>query len=353
MPGRGHPLSAQAAAAQQGSQPLHNQSYNRHTPVFRPKSSKKTHPLYTAAPVPHLKSAQPRQAKQKAGVGFAIRQPTASAAAAARPMSTSEAVRQLTGLPANTAAASKEGIHSGPGNAAEHVAAGQQRRAGSIAELIGDIQPVNHEDDIEDVEMQDQDQLHLQSPSRQDNTRCLLERVLEGTAQHVETSVPQAQPGTPVVRGAGVAAGHDYAVTPSMRLQRQFIASLQDTPAASSSQYTAGRSRATPGSLTARLNRVLQLEKAQQAQFESTGSLGRQSIDVTVIEHQVEGHIIKCRCCKGDDADQLHVIFNGKRCRDVNLSVGSHVTLHRPWTDVPLEGCAIHAILCQYVSART
>ncbi len=350
-PSRAHPLFSQAAPAQQGSQQAHDQGYNRQTPAVRTKSSKKTHPLYTSAPATHQKPSQQRKAKQKIGNGFAIRQPVQAPAAGSKPISTADALRQLTGTPAD-----KQAHALGQHNAGT----GQQPRAGSIAELLGDIVPVNHDDVIEEVEAQDQ-QLQLLSPSRQQLTKSLLDSMLDGEARHIEIPMPGAEqahagtPWTPAVRHTRVqAAGHNTAATPSMTLQRQFIASLQDTPVASASQFTASRSRATPGSLTARLNRIVQLEKAQQAQFEAAGSLGGQTMDVTITEHCLEGHVIKCRCCKaGNEADQVFVMFSNKLSRDVNLLVGGHVTIHAPWTDLQIDGCSVPVILCQYVSAAS
>jgi len=358
IPGRHHFLLTQAAGMQQGSQQTHNQGNTRHhqqTPAFHAKSGKKSHPLYTPAPLPRQKPAQQKKAKHRSDSGFAIRQPPQSVASASKPVSTADAFRQLTGHPPDSVPASNLLQNSAPGASARHQV-GPQPRHGSIAELLSDIQPVTHEDTIEEVEAQDQ-QLHLSSPSRQDNARSLLNSMLEGEPQHdIQRSMPQAPattPWTPAVRQVSAhPTGHDSAATPSMTLQRQFIASLQDTPVAPASQFTAGRSRAAPGSLTARLNRVLQLEKAQQAQFETAGSLGSQTMEVTITEHRLEGHVIKCRCCKdGNEAAQVFVMFNSKLSRDVTLSVGSRVTLHAPWTDLQLEGCSVPVILCPFFSA--
>lgn len=355
MPGRHHLLLTQAAGMQQGSQQTHNQGKIRQTPAFHAKSGKKGHPLYTPAPLPRQKPAQQKKAKQRNGSGFAIRQPPQSVVSASKPASTADAFRQLTGHPPESVPARNLLLNSASGASARHQV-GPQPRQGSIAELLSDIQPVTHEDAIEQVEAQDQ-QLHLSSPSQQDNARSLLNSMLEGEPQQdIQRSMPQAPvttPWTPAVRQSGMhSTGHDSAATPSMTLQRQFIASLQDTPVAPASQFTAGRSRAAPGSLTARLNRVLQLEKAQQAQFETAGSLGSQTMEVTITEHRLEGHVIKCRCCKnGDEAAQVFVMFNSKLSRDVTLSVGSRVTLHAPWTDLQLEGCSVPVILCPFFSA--
>ncbi|DBA94761.1 TPA: hypothetical protein ACH3X1_002308 [Trebouxia sp. C0004] len=359
MPGRHQLLFTQAAGMQQGSQQTHNQGSTRphqQTPAFHAKSGKKNvYPLYTPAPLPRQNPAQQKKAKHRSGSGFAIRQPPQSVVSAFKPASTADAFRQLTGNPPNSVPASNLLPNSAPGASASNQV-GPQPRHGSVAELLSDIQTVTHEDTIEEVEAQDQ-QLHLSSPSRQDNARSLLNSMLEGKPQHdIQRSMPQAPattPWTPAVRQVSVhPTGHASAATPSMTLQRQFIASLQDTPIAPASQFTAGRSRAVPGSLTARLNRVLQLEKAQQAQFESAGSLGSQTMEVTITEHRLEGHVIKCRCCQDDDeAAQLFVMFNSKLSRDVTLSVGSRVTLHAPWTDLRLEGCNVPVILCPFFSA--
>ncbi len=353
MPGRHHFLLTQTAGRQQDSQQTHNQGNSRQhqqTPAFHAKSGKKSHPLYTPAPLPRQKPAQQKKAKQRGGSGFAIRQPPQSAASASKPASTADALRQLTGNPPASNVLQK----SASGANARHQI-GPQPRHGSIAELLNDIQPVTHEDTIEEVEAQDQ-QPHLSSPSHQDNARSLLNSMLEGEPQHDIQSMPQApatSPWTPAVRQVSAhPTGHDSAATPSMKLQRQFIASLQDTPVAPASQFTAGRSRAAPGSLAARLNRVLQLEKAQQAQLETAGSLGGQTMEVAITEHRLEGHVIKCRCCKdGNEAAQVYVMFNSRLSRDVTLSVGSRVTLHAPWTDLQLEGCSVPVILCPFFSA--
>ena len=358
MPGRHHFLRTQAAGMLPGSQQTHNQGNTRHhqqTPAFHAKSGKKSHPWYTPAPLPRQKPAQQKKAKQRGGSGFAIRQPPQSVASASKAVSTADAFRQLTGNPPDSVPASNLLQNSAPRASARHQV-GPQPRHGSIAELLSDIQPVIHEDTIEEVEAQDQ-QPHLSSPSQQDNARSLLNCMLEGEPQQdIQRSMPQAPaatPWTPAVRQViAHPTGHDSAATPSMTLQRQFIASLQDTPVAPASQFTAGRSRAAPGSLTARLNRVLQLEKAQQAQFETAGTLGNHTMEVTITEHRLEGHVIKCRCCKdGDEAAQVFVMFNSKLSRDVTLSVGSRVTLHAPWTDVQLEGCSVPVILCPFFSA--
>ncbi|KAA6429378.1 MAG: hypothetical protein FRX49_00772 [Trebouxia sp. A1-2] len=311
IPGKHHLLLTQAAGFQQGSQQTHSQGNTRHhqqTPVFHAKSGKKSHPLYTPAPLPRQKPAQQKKAKQRSGSGFAIRQPPQSAASASKPASTADAFRQLTGNLPNSVSASNVLPNPAPGASARHQV-GPHSRHGLIAELLSDIQPNTHEDTIEEVEAQDQ-QPHLLSPSRQDNARSLLNSMLEGKPQHdIQRSLSQAPattPWTPAVRQVSAhPTGHDSAATPSMTLQRQFIASLQDTPVAPASQFTASRSRAAPGSLAARLNRVLQLEKAQQAQFETAGSLGGQTMEVTITEHRLEGHVIKCRCCKdGNEAAQ-------------------------------------------------
>ncbi len=358
IPGRHHFLLTQAAGMPQGSQQTHNPGNTRHhqqTPAFHTKSGKKSHPLYTPAPLPRQKPAQQKKAKQRGGSGFAIRQPPQSVMSASKPVSTADAFRQLTGHPPDSVPASNLLHNSALGASARHQV-GPQPRHGSIAELLNDIQPVTHEDTIEEVEAQDQ-QPHLSSPSHLDNARSLLNSMLEGEPQHdIQRPMPQAPattPWTPAMRQVSAhPTGHDSAATSSMTLQRQFIASLQDTPVAPASQFTAGRSRAAPGSLTARLNRVLQLEKAQQAQFETAGLLGGQTMEVTITEHRLEGHVIKCRCCKdGDEAAQVFVMFNSKLSRDVTLSVGSRITLHAPWTDVHLEGCSVPVILCPFFSA--
>lgn len=349
LPSRSHLLIPDGVAAQQAGQQAHISTCTKQRPGFQARSSKKTHPLYTPASVPRQhRQVHQKKAIPKLGTGFAIRQPAPSAAALApcKPTNTIEALRQLTGGHANTQAASSH--RQNPPSA--------RQQEGSIAPQPrpGSIRPVSHDDAIEDTDARDQ-QLHLLSPSRQDNARSLLNSMLEGEAQHVEGSLPQpaASPWTPVVRPAHAqGAGQDPAATPSMTLQRQFIASLQDTPVSSASQFTVSRSRAAPGSLTARLDRVLQLEKAQQAQFEAAGTLGRQTMNVSITEHRLEGHVIKCRCCKeGNEADQVFVMFNSKLSRDVNLSVGSYLTLHAPWTELQLAGCSTLVILCQYVSA--
>lgn len=356
LPSRSHLLIPDAVAAQQAGQQAHISTCSKQRPAFQARSSKKTHPLYTPASAPRQhRQAHQKKAIPKLGTGFAIRQPAPSAAALApcKPVNTAEALRQLTGAHANTQAAASH-RQNPPSARQQEGSMTPQARPGSIAELLSDIRPVHHDDAIEDIDTRDQ-QLHLLSPSRQDNARSLLNSVLEGEAQHAEGSLPQpaASPWTPAVRPAPAqGAGQDPAATPSMTLQRQFIASLQDTPVSSASQFTVGRSRAAPGSLTARLDRVLQLEKAQQAQFEAAGTLGRQTMNVSITEHRLDGHVIKCRCCKeGNEADQVFVMFNSKLSRDVNLSVGSYVTLHAPWTELQLAGCSTLVILCQYVSA--
>lgn len=263
-------------------------------------------------------------------------------------MSTTDALRQLVSVPQQGKVALRQGQH-------ESHAGAQPQRPGSIAQLLGTACPMNSEEHIEDM---DAEELHSPDHHGSDSARDLLDSMLEGRlSQARERQMPQElqrtvpPPWTPAVRGTDTA--HDGAVTPGMTLQQQFIASLQDTPAVPTSRFTSGRSQAAPGTLTARLNKIMQLTKAQQTQFEAAGSLGRHTLDVTITEHQSEGHIVKCRCFKANnEAEQVFVMFNSKLCRDVGLSVGCQVTLHAPWTDLQLPECSIPVVLCQFVSAH-
>ena len=266
-------------------------------------------------------------------------------------MSTTDALRQLVSVPHH----GKPALHQGQPSQHESHAGVQPQRPGSIAQLLGIAGRTNPEEHIEDMGAEE---LHSPDQYGSDSAKDLLDSMLEGRlSQARERQMlqglqhPATPPWTPAVRGPSTA--HDGTVTPGMTLQQQFIASLQDTPAVPTSRITSGRSQAAPGTLTARLNRIVQLAKAQQAQFEATGSLGRQSLDVTITEHQSEGHIVKCRCFKeNNEAEQVFVMFNSKMCRDVGLSAGCQVTLHAPWTDLQLPECSIPVILCQFVSAH-
>ena len=348
-------LISQAAAPQQAGPSAHKKAHTVQTPGFHIKP-KKHHPLYTPASVPG-KAIQPKKGKPKAGAGFAIRQPAAASAgpAATKLISTNDALSLLVGAPTQ---------HKSALDARHHQV--QQDRPGSLAELLGLAEPINPDEGVEDVEVQDEDvhglqQLQqLQSPDHQDSAKQLLDTMLEGRlspAQERPVSHGPLRhapsPWTPAARASDTADKGRDAVTPDMTLQRQFIASLQETPAVPTSRHTSGRSQAMPGTLSARLNRIMQLEKAQQTQFQATGSLGRQTMDVTISEHRLEGHIVKCRCHKLNEAGQVFVMLNSKLCCNVNLSPGCHVTLHAPWTDVHLEGCRIPVILCQHVSTST
>ena len=346
-------LFSQAAAPQKAGPLAHKKAHTVQTPGFHIKS-KKHHPLYTPASVPG-KAIQPKKGKPKAGAGFAIRQPAAASAgpAAPKPISTKDALSLLVGAPTQ---------HKSALDTRHHQV--QQDRPGSLAELLGLAEPIKPDEGVEDVEVQDEDVYglqQLQSPDHQDSAKQLLDTMLEGRLSPAqERPVSQAplrhapSPRTPAARASDTAdEGRDVVVTPAMTLQRQFIASLQETRAVPTSRHTSGRSQAMPGTLSARLNRIMQLEKAQQTQFQASGSLGRQTMDVTITEHRLEGHIVKCRCHKLNEAGQVFVMFNSKLCCDVHLSPGCHVTLHAPWTDVHLEGCSIPVILCQHVSTST
>ena len=344
-------LLSEAAAPGQSA---HKQiAHSVQTPGFRPKS-KKPHPLYTPAPGTG-KTTQQRKVKPKAGGGFAIRQPAATGTAATKPKTT-HALDQLLGLSTQSTSAVNQG-HC----LAQRNQVGQQDRPGSIAELLGIAEPINPVESIEEVDEEVQDVQHLQSHQHQDSARQLLDTMLEGRLSPAQdrplSPAPQHHahsPWTPATRASDPAEGRpEAAVTPAMTLQRQFIASLQHTPAVPISRHTSSRLQAPPGTLSARLSRIVQLEKAQQTQFQATGSLGGQTMDITIIEHRLEGHVIKCRCHKLHEADQLFVMFNSKLCVNVNLSPGCRVTLHAPWTDLQLASCSIPVILCQYVSAQT
>ena len=342
MPGEDSP-GWQAPVAHPSSQQAHSRQTST---IPNAKSSKKTHPLYASTPSYTKKATQLRKPKAKAHHGFAIRLPATQTSSAVKPFSTSDALRQLTGGSVNRPSIAKDST-------------AQEPRPGSIAELLDDIQVANPDDNIEEVEAQEV-QPALLSPSRQDNTRSLLDSIIDGQAHASERSLvqgPQVHAQTPVVaRLPQQSAAHASANTPGMTLQRQFIAGLQDTPTASDSQmqYSSSRTRgnAAAGSLTARLNKVLQLEKAQHAQFEASGSLGRQTMNVIITEQCLEGRVIKCRCHKEQNsAAELFVYFNSKFCHNLSLQTGCCVTLHAPWTELQTEGGSIPAILCQFVSA--
>lgn len=342
-------LSQAAAPVQSG---LKQTAHNLQTPGFCPKS-KKHHPLYTPASAPG-KTTQQKKGKPKAGGGFAIRQPVATVGpASTKVLSTKDALHQLVGPPPPSNSALNQGHPSAHQNKAGH-----QDRPGSIAKLLGITEPINPDEGIEEVEVEVQDVQHLQPP---DSGQQLLDTMLEGRLSPARarplSQAPQhahaPSPWTPAAKALDVVESRpSVAVTPAMTLQRQFIASLQDTPAVSTSRHTSGRSQAMPGTLSARLSRIVQLEKAQQTQFQATGSLGSHTMDVTVTEHRLEGHIVKCRCHKLHEADQVFVMFSSKLCNNVNLTPGCCVTLHAPWTDLHPAGCSIPVILCQYVSAR-
>lgn len=350
-------LLSQVAPPQQADQPAHKKAHSLHTPGFHIKP-KKHHPLYTQASVSG-NSTQQKKGKLKAGGGFAIRQPAAATAGtvATKPISTKDALHLLVGVPTHRNSSLDKGHHPV-----------QQDRPGSIAELLGITEASNVDEGVEDVDVDVQVDVdvrevqQLQSPDHRDSARQLLDSMLEGRLSPAHerpmSQAPQRpapSPWTPVARMSDTAdkGGSDAAATPAMTLQRQFIASLQDTPGVSTSRHTSGRSQAAPGTLSARLNRIVQLEKAQQTQFQATGSLGRQTMDVTVTEQRLEGHVVKCRCHKLKEAGQVFAMFNSKLCSGVNLSPGCHVTLHAPWTEVHLEGCSTPVILCQHVSTRT
>ncbi|KAL3160880.1 hypothetical protein ABBQ38_009273 [Trebouxia sp. C0009 RCD-2024] len=302
-------LFSPRAPPQQAGQPAHKKAQNVQTPGFHIKT-KKPHPLYKPVSVPG-KSIQQKKGKPKAGGGFAIRQPAAAATAgpaATKPISTKDALSLLVGAPTQRKSALNAERHSV-----------QQDRPGSIAELLGITEPINPDEGVEDVDVDVLELQQQQSPDHPDSARQLLDTMLEGRLSPAqERPVSQAplrpapSPWTPAARASDTAdRGHDAALTPAVTLQRQFIASLQDTPAVSTSRYTSGRSQAMPGTLSGRLNRIVQLEKAQQIQFQATGSLGRQTMDVTVAEHRLEGHIVKCRCHKSNDAVSEDCLVHG------------------------------------------
>ena len=347
---RANLLLSQAAAP--GQSALKQTAHGLQTPGLRSKP-KKHHPLYTPASVLG-RTTQQKKGKPKAGDGFGIRQPVATAASAGtKVLSTKDALHHLVGPPPESKSLLNQQQPSG-----QQKQAGYQDRPGSIAELLGILEPMKPDDEgIEEVEAEVQDVQHLQPP---DSGQQLLDTMLEGRLSPAQprplSQAPQhthaPSPWTPPARALDTVENKpEGAVTPAMTLQRQFIASLQDTPAASTSRHTVGRSQAMPGTLSARLNRIVQLEKAQQTQFQATGSLGGQTMDVTIIEHRLEGHIVKCRCHKLHEADQVFAMFSNKSCFNINLSPGICVTLHAPWTELHLEGCTIPVMLCQHVSS--
>ena len=354
-------LSQAAAAPQEATQSAYKQTCKGQTPSFQTSTkSKKHHPLYTPASAPRQKPAQQKKSKPKAGHGFAIRQPAsvpASAAPAAKAISATDALRQLINAPHQNSPALIQGQQSEKQGRTE----GQQQYPGSMAELLGFDKHNDPEESVEDVDADAQDPSNMQdveSPSHghSDSAKDLLQSMLEGRMCEAPQTIKQHVPATrtPAAPVSDTIAKAGGSATTAMTLQRQFIASLPDTAAVPTSRVQSGRCQATPGSLTARLNRVLQLEKALQAQFEAAGSLDGETLDVTIAEHRLEGHIVKCRCSRSNnDAEQVFVFFSSKLCRDVNLSAGCKVTLHAPWTDIQLPDCSIPILLCQYVSASS
>ena len=343
----------------------------KQTPVLG-RSTKKVHPLYGPASVSRQSSSQPRKAKQKQGTSFAIRQPTIANPAAAtvnkQSGAQSNALRQLLGATHGTSAAPGSNTDLSPKTnalAPSHRAGSSSRPTG-LAALLGVAHPSKHEDP-ESVEREPQDEsaaggMPADSSPQQPTARrqSLLDAMISGELAPDEshlpddgaallndsTPMPTAFRGTEQQQQQSTQAMH----TPSMMLQRQFIAKLQDAPVAPSSQLV--RPAAPSASLSARLISILQHEKAQHASFEAVGSTGRETMSVTIVQQQLEGHVVKCRCYKGHDvSDKLFVMFNNKLSKDVSLHVGSSVTLHAPWTHLQLRGCSVPTVMCLHVSA--
>ena len=331
------------------------------------RTTKKAHPLYGPASAPRQSShTQQRKQKQKQIASFAIRQPATAAlvnASAIKQNATRpEALRQLLGAAQKSDAAPESTHQSVNVRSVEplHKAAAGSRPTG-LAALLGVAQPA----DAELIEQEPQHpeavfDAHSHASPRAPAARrqSLLDIMIDGEMPPDDSAMPNCNPAvnnasTPMptaTRGTRLQQSSQASHTPSMMLQRQFIAKLQDAPAAPSSQLA--RPPALTASLSARLTSIAQHEKAQRAQFEATGSTGGDMMTVTIVQQQLEGHIVKCRCYKGHDvSDKLFVMFHNKLSRDVSLHVGSSVNVHAPWTLLHPTGCSTPVILCFHVAA--
>ena len=334
------------------------------------RSTKKVHPLYGPASVSRQSSTQPRKAKQKQGTSFAIRQPATANPAAATGNNPSgaqpNALRQLLGATRSTSAAPESNTDLSPKtNALAPLhRAGSSSRPTGLAALLGVAHPTKHED-TEFVEREPQDEsaaggVPVDSSPRQPPARrqSLLDAMITGELAPDEPHIADGgaamlNDNTPMptaFRGTEQQQSTQAMHTPSMMLQRQFIAKMQDVPVAPSSQLA--RPAAPSASLSARLTSIVQHEKAQHASFEAVGSTGGETMTVTIVQQQLEGHVVKCRCYRGHDvSDKLFVMFNNKLSKDVSLHVGSSVTLHAPWTHLQLHGYSVPTVMCLHVSA--
>lgn len=341
-------------------------SQNRPTPASG-RNTKKAHPLYAPMSAPRQGNTQHRKAKQKADTVFAIRQPASASAskapAAKQSASDANALRQLIGAAHQDCIA--ENTHDAgadaPAQEMDHTALRQHARPSGLAGLLGAQQPPVQAEAIESDFQPGaaaQTEPQQQSPARSCARRqSLLDVINEGEMPPPDVQVPKGSAGpaaehTPMQAGpaAGKLLRHIQAAqTPSMMLQRQFIAKLQDSPAQASSQLA---KPASGGSLCQRLNSILQNEKAHRTQVETTGGTGWATMTVTITQQQLEGHVMKCRCYRNHDkSDLLFVMFNKGVSKDVELYVGNTVKVHAPWTVLQPEGYSSQVILCFHASA--
>lgn len=356
---------------QQATMPTTRQvspGHAKQTPMLG-RSNKAVHPLYGPASVSRQGNTQ-RKTKQKPDAGFAIRQPTSAASAKAivsRQVGTQpNALRHLLGAasqhgPAaigSTMPAAQTTHDSSRGTVAR-----SERPIGAAA-LLGVAQPAEAAAfELIDPESEGQDAAwdvpKNASPCQPVARRqSLLDAMIEGELAPDEMLAAKGNIGnlnasTPMLeesRGNKLHQSSHVAHTPSMMLQRQFIAKLQNTPLAACSQVA--RPAASSASLSARLASILQHEKDQRAHFEATGCTNGETVTVTIVQQQLEGHIVKCRCHKMHDlSDHLFVIFNNKMYNDVSLHVGTTVKVHAPWTTMQVKDCSIPVLLCFHATA--
>ena len=336
------------------------------------RTTKKVHPLYGPASAPRLSShTQQRKQKQKQGTGFAIRQPATTstpivnAVAGKQNATHPEALRQLLAAAQKSDALPESSCHFGNAMFVEvprRAAAASSRRTG-LAALLGGAQPADADAELIEHEPQNPEadfdvHIHVSPRAPAARRQSLLDIMIDGelllnepallnnntAVNNASTPMPTANRSTRLQQSAQ--ATH----TPGMMLQRQFIAKLQDAPAALSSQLA--RPPAPSASLSARLTSIVQHEKAQRAQLEATGSAGGDMMTVTIVQQQLEGHIVKCRCYRGHNvSDKVFVMFHNKLSKDVGLHVGSSVNVHAPWTHLQLAGSGTPVILCFHVAA--
>lgn len=340
----------------------------RQTPVPS-RSTKKEHPIYGSTSASRPGSSH-RKVKQKANAGFAIRQPSAMdpalASSSRQPVSQAAALRQLLGAAPQSSTASQQSTAQAahPVHNLSYCTTARHGQPSNAPAVLG-AAPFSEAADAELIDLESEDQgeawalQNCASPEQPAARRqSLLDTMIDGqlppsgpyAESYVTDKPPASTPMPDASRDTRLPTSTQPAHTPGMMLQRQFIAQLQDAPVAVPSHSR--RPAASAATLSARLAAILQHEKAQKAHFEATGITNEATMTVTIVQQQLEGHIVKCRCqAVHDGPDSLFVMFNTKLNKEVKLYVGSTVKLHAPWTTVQLSDCSIPVLLCYNVSA--